>query len=183
MLSLFLSTAFAATLNFNGKPCGEIESIALDKANVLSVKTLTDCGVAPVPTPVPIPEPPKCPASTICFDKGWPTIAQAVYSMKQGQVMSFKIKTGTELKLGRIFTMYTTGDTGARQVVISTQPASFEPVSKCIGSGLEAANIAWNQGGTGIRGCNIPLDSVLYINVKFTNCEEGKICKFYFGSN
>ena len=98
--------------------------------------------------------------------------------------MSFKIKTDSVVKSGRIFTMYTTGDTGTRQIVISKTVGSFEPVvAPCMTKGLEVADLTWYQGGTNIRKCNLPLDSELYINVKFTNCEEGKMCRYYFGSN
>lgn len=184
---LFLTTAaFAGTLQVNQKMCGDIQSVLIDKMGNAQVATNGECSQAatPLPPPVPVPPPPACPPSTICFDKGWPVIPQAVYSMKQGQVMSFKIKTDSVVKSGRIFTMMATGDTGTRQIVISKIVGSFAPVMPiCTTHGLEVANMQWYQGGTDIRKCNLPLDTELFINVKFTNCEEGKVCRYYFGNN
>lgn len=184
ILSFFIATAFAGTLHVNQKPCGEIESVLIDKLGNAQVATSGECLAGtqpPTPPPVEPPPAPKCPANTLCYDRTWPVIPQQILSMRHDQNMIIKIKTTEAGRTGRLFTMYTTGDTATRLMVVSDKPGDFV-LNKCSTKGLEVANLYWAQGGDS-RGCVLPPNSDMYINIKFTNCEAGKTCRFYFGAN
>ena len=188
LLNLLLSATLshAGSFTLNAKNCGDLSSLSIDGRGNTSAQTTRDCGVSPTPIPPPIPDTGKpCPDGTLCFDKPWPVIAQATYGMTASQIMSFKIKTTGAPTTGRIFSMYTTGDTATRLIVISDSPGSMTPITQsCETKGLEVANLIWNiASAADRRKCIIPADSTLYVNVKFTNCESGKVCRFYFGAN
>ena len=179
ILTLISAFAFAAAVTVNGNSCGSLKSVAVNPTGDLTVTTDATCGVVSPPVePPPVVTPPStCPAGVVCVDRPWPSIKQEVFALRQDQSLAIRVKTTAEGISGRLVTNYTVGDTGSRQVALSATAGDFSGSTACVKSGLEATSTQWQQGGTGWR-CVIPANSTYYVNVRFTNCEAGRTCRF-----
>ncbi len=133
-----------------------------------------------------------CPSGVTCVERPWPTIAQETFSLRSNGILAIKVNT-TEAGLnGYLDTMNTTGNTATRDVYLSTQPGVFPSSlpsppprrtneARCYQQGFETTTTAWEQSGTDSV-CQIPANSPMWINIKFTNCTSSS-CSFYLKNN
>jgi hypothetical protein len=129
----------------------------------------------------------SCPAGVTCKDATtWPTIPQSfltgsqstAFRMKSTDVLAVKVTTTADGVSGRLVTNYSTGDTASRQVSLSTTPGDFS-AGACLKSGFEQTTTYWQQGGTSSYKCILPPNSTAWINVRYTNCGDGKSCGMF----
>lgn len=181
LLMLISASVNAGTLTLNGHNCGEVSSATWKPDGTLSLVTDGVCGgvVTPPVEPPPVVVPPStdCPSGVKCIARPWPRIVQETQSLRAGEVLAIKVQTTAEGVSGRFVTNYTVGDTGSRQVAFSATPGDFSGSAACVKSGLEATSTSWQQGGVGWK-CVIPANSPYWINVRFTNCAVGALCRF-----
>lgn len=129
-----------------------------------------------------------CPTGIRCLERPWPIIKQEVITMPATTILAIKITTTNADEVGLLSTMYTTGNTAARQLSISSKAGDFTGGgnSRCVDAGLEVTSTSWAQveAVTDARGvCQIPANAVMWINIRFTNCSAGSSCSFYLKSN
>ncbi len=136
----------------------------------------------------PVPGSDVCPTGMTCIIKDatgltWPTIPQGFltgsantpFRMRGNEVLAIKATTTATGVSGRLVTNYSTGDTASREVFMSTAPGDFGS-GACMKTGFEQTTNYFQHGGTSSYKCILPANSTVWINVRFTNCADGKSC-------
>jgi len=180
--SLFAIVVSAGTLTINGNNCGVVQLVTLNPVTGdLALKADGTCAgtvVEPPPVIVPPPATTKCPVGARCIDRGWPTIPQETFALRSDEVLAIKVKTADVGTSGRIATNYSVGDTGTRVVALSKAAGDFNGTPACIKTGFEATSTQWQVNGTSPWRCQMEPNTTYFINVKFTTCAVGALCKF-----
>ncbi len=181
----FLSlSASAGTVTVNGTSCGSLTSATMGAEGNLEVKTTATCGGVVVPPPEPEPDPLACiPSSTqICLSRPWPNIAQELMSIRNGQLISIKVRTG-QSGVGTVYVNNYAGDTAAMQVALATVPGTVDTPATCMRKGFESVSLRWEISGANTRVCQLPPGKDIYLTLKATNCPDRVSCKFYLRAN
>lgn len=181
----FLSlSASAGTVTVNGNSCGSLTSATMGAEGNLEVKTTATCGGVVVPPPEPEPDPLACiPSSTqICLSRPWPNIAQELMSIRNGQLISIKVRTG-QSGVGTVYVNNYAGDTAAMQVALATVPGTVDTPATCRRKGFESVSLRWEISGANTRVCQLPPGKDIYLTLKATNCPDRVSCKFYLRAN
>lgn len=137
-----------------------------------------------------------CPTGMTCIIKdataqAWPIIPQSFltgstntpFRMRGNEVLAIKVSTTAAGVAGRVVTNYSTGDTATREVSLSTSPGDFSTATGCLKTGFEQTTSYWQQGGTSAFKCILPPSSTAWINVRFTNCADGKSCGMFLSAS
>lgn len=181
--SLFTIAVSAGTLTINGNDCGEVELVTLNPTTGdIALKAGGNCAGGVIVEPPPVVTPPpatnKCPAGVRCIERGWPTIPQETFALRSDEVLSIKVKTADVGTSGRIATNYSVGDTGTRVVALSKIAGDFNGTPACVKTGFEATSTQWQVNGTSTWRCQVEPNATYFVNVKFTTCAVGALCKF-----
>lgn len=182
---MFISAfAFSGTVTVNGNSCGSLTSATMGAEGNLEVKTTATCGGVVVPPPEPEPDPLACiPSSTqICLSRPWPNIAQELMSIRNGQLISIKVRTG-QSGVGTVYVNNYAGDTAAMQVALATVPGTVDTPATCMRKGFESVSLRWEISGANTRVCQLPPGKDIYLTLKATNCPDRVSCKFYLRAN
>ena len=182
---MFISAfAFSGTVTVNGNSCGSLTAALMGANGDLEVETTTACGGVVTPPPEPEPTPFVCvPSSTqICLSRPWPNIAQELMSIRNGQLISIKVRTG-QSGAGTVYVNNYAGDTAAMQVVLATVPGTVDTPAACTKKGFESVNLRWEIAGGNTRVCQLPAGKDIYLTLKATNCPDRVTCKFYLRAN
>lgn len=184
ILAFISAFAFSGTVTVNGNSCGSLTSAIVGAEGNLEVKTTATCGGVVVPPPEPEPDPLACiPSSTqICLSRPWPNIAQELMSIRNGQLISIKVRTG-QSGVGTVYVNNYAGDTAAMQVALATVPGTVDTPATCMRKGFESVSLRWEISGANTRVCQLPPGKDIYLTLKATNCPDRVSCKFYLRAN
>lgn len=166
ILMLISASSFAAPLTVNGISCGSWTRLEMGADNSLSLATDGACGTVAPPV-----EPPSsaCPAGVRCIDRPWPINPQETVTLDGNSVLAIKVRAG-ESGAGKLATAYTSGQSGNRQVVISSKPGDFAPVAPCASTGTQTTMTYWAIGAGKSYQCAMTAGQTYWINIKHTNC-------------
>lgn len=133
-----------------------------------------------------------CPKGMICREAtNWPVIAQGFlsgdtytpYSMNASATLVIRIRTTEAGESGMLSTANATGLTAGREVAFSDTPGKFDVSNNCYDKGGEVTSIRWHQGpGGAAYQCELPVNSIFYINVRFYNAVDGGRPRFYLSA-
>ena len=171
ILTLISAFAFAAAVTVNGISCGSLKSLTLTGTGDYAVSTDGTCGaVSPV-------EPPAstCPSGVRCIDRPWPIVPQEMITLDGNSTIAIKVRA-PELGSGKLATAYTSGNSGNRQVAISSAPGDFAVPAVCIKSGTQSTNTYWSIGAANQSQCLMAPNQTYWVNIRHTTC-SGR-CEF-----
>lgn len=133
ILTLISAFAFAAAVTVNGISCGSLKSLTLSGTGDYTVSTDGTCGaVSPV-------EPPAstCLPGAKCIKRTWPINPQETITLDGTSVLAIEVTSGAS-GAGKLMTAYTAGNSGNRQIAISSKPADFAVSAPCLKSGTQS---------------------------------------------
>lgn len=166
ILTLISAFAFAAAVTVNGSLCGSLKSLTLSGTGDYTVSTDGTCGAVSPPV-----EPPAstCPPGAKCIKRTWPINPQETITLDGTSVLAIEVKSGAS-GAGKLMTAYTAGNSGNRQVAISSKPADFAVSAPCIKSGTQSTTTYWGIGVANQSQCLMAPVQAYWVNIRHTNC-------------
>ena len=166
ILTLISAFAFAAAVTVNGISCGSLKSLTLSGTGDYTVSTDGTCGAVSPPV-----EPPAstCPPGAKCIKRTWPINPQETITLDGTSVLAIEVTSGAS-GAGKLMTAYTAGNSGNRQIAISSKPGDFAVSAPCIKSGTQSTTTYWGIGVANQSQCLMVPNQTYWVNLRHTNC-------------